>query len=75
MESLELRFCDYMEYRGYRAQVEFDEQDNIFVGAVMGIKDRLVFHGTSSVGMAISMVDCIEDYIKLCEEIGKQAEQ
>ena len=36
-----------MEYNGYHAQIEYDADDEIFVGKVYGITDSLNFHGTS----------------------------
>jgi predicted HicB family RNase H-like nuclease len=34
-----------MTYKGYKARVEFDPRDNIFVGRVLGIEDGISFHG------------------------------
>ena len=34
-----------MQYRGYTARIEFDEDDRIFVGHLAGIKDIVGFHG------------------------------
>ena len=36
-----------LEYKGYHASIEYDAEDNIFVGEVIGITDSLNFHGTS----------------------------
>ena len=36
-----------MEYNGYHAQIEYDADDEIFVGKVFGLADSLNFHGTS----------------------------
>ena len=36
-----------LEYKGYHASVEYDAEDNIFVGEVFGITDSLNFHGSS----------------------------
>ena len=32
-----------MEYKGYHAKIEFDQEDQIFVGQVLGINDSLFF--------------------------------
>jgi len=34
-----------MTYREYKARIEFDARDNIFVGRVLGIADSITFHG------------------------------
>ena len=64
-----------MEYNGYHAKVEFDNQDKIFVGTVMGLNDTLAFHGKSVNELEVSFRNCIEDYLDLCREIGKQPEK
>lgn len=64
-----------MEYNGYHAKVEYDDKDNIFVGTVLGLNDTLAFHGKSVDELRNSFKNCIEDYIDLCKEIGKQPEK
>jgi predicted HicB family RNase H-like nuclease len=34
-----------MSYRGYKAKIEFDERDNIFVGRVLNTSAIISFHG------------------------------
>jgi predicted HicB family RNase H-like nuclease len=34
-----------MTYKGYAARVEFDAEDHIFVGHIIGIRDIVGFHG------------------------------
>ena len=34
-----------MTYKGYAARVEFDAEDHIFVGHIIGIRDIVSFHG------------------------------
>ena len=36
-----------MTYKGYTARVEYDPRDEIFVGRVLGIEDRITFHGAT----------------------------
>ena len=36
-----------MNYKGYFAKVEFDVEDRIFVGHIIGIRDVVGFHGES----------------------------
>ena len=46
-----------MEYNGYHAKVEFDSEDQIFIGHVIGINDSLNFHGESVKELTQSMHD------------------
>ena len=36
-----------MQYRGYTARIEFDEDDRIFVGHIADIEAIVGFHGTT----------------------------
>lgn len=36
-----------MQYRGYLARIEFDEEANIFYGEVINIRDVITFQGKS----------------------------
>ena len=61
-----------MEYNGYHAKVEFDSEDQIFIGYVLGINDSLNFHGKSAKELTQSMHDCIDNYIDYCKQVGKE---
>lgn len=60
-----------LEYKGYHASIEYDAEDNIFVGEVFGISDSLNFHGTSVTELKEMFQQCIDNYLDLCEKIGK----
>lgn len=64
-----------MEYKGYHAKVEYDDDDNIFVGTVIGLNDILCFHGTSVDELTTAFQNCIENYLQWCKESGKQPEK
>ena len=53
-----------MEYKNYHAKIEFDEEDNIFVGQILGINDSLKFHGSSVSELHEAFHDSIENYLK-----------
>ena len=60
-----------LEYRGFHASVEYDAEDEIFVGEVLGISDSLNFHGTSVVELKEMFEQSIDNYLELCAKIGK----
>ncbi len=64
-----------MEYNGYHAKVEFDSEDQIFIGHVLGINDSLNFHGESVKELTQSMHDCIDNYLEYCKQVGKEPER
>ena len=45
-----------LEYKGYHATIEFDADDDIFVGKVFGIADSLNFLRGAIFQLAISIV-------------------
>ena len=64
-----------MEYKGYHAKIEFDADDCIFVGEVFGITDSLNFHGSSVEELKQMFEQSIDNYLELCQKIGKEPEK
>lgn len=64
-----------LEYKGYHASVEYDAEDEIFVGEVFGITDSLNFHGTSVDELKEMFAQCIDNYLQLCSKIGKSPDK
>ena len=64
-----------LEYKGYHASIEYDAADEIFVGTVFGITDSLNFHGTSVKELKEMFEQSIDNYLELCEKIGKCPEK
>lgn len=60
-----------LEYKGYHASVEFDAEDNLFVGEVFGVSDSLNFHGESVGELKEMFKQCIDNYLEICQKIGK----
>lgn len=64
-----------MEYQGYRAQIEYDSDDEVFVGKVYGITDALYFHGTSVAELEEMFHQSIDNYLDLCSRTGKEPDR
>ena len=64
-----------MEYKGYHAQIEYDSDDELFIGKVYGIVDSLYFHGTSVVELEEMFHQSIENYLQMCTETGKEPDK
>ena len=62
-------------YRGYAAVVEFDADDEIFVGRLAGINDIVGFHAESVVELKAAFHEAVDDYIEACAKAGKSAER
>jgi len=64
-----------LEYKGYHATINYDADDEIFVGEVFGVNDSLNFHGTSILELKEMFKQSIDNYLELCERIGKEPEK
>jgi predicted HicB family RNase H-like nuclease len=60
-----------MNYKGYAAKVEFDDEAMIFHGEVIGIRDVVTFQGKSIKEIEKSFHDSVDDYLDLCKERGE----
>ena len=64
-----------LEYKGYHAMIEYDAEDDIFVGEVFGIADSLSFHGESVEELKEMFRQSIDNYLELCKKIGKNPDK
>jgi predicted HicB family RNase H-like nuclease len=64
-----------MTYKGYKARVEFDPRDNIFVGRVLGIEDGISFHGSTVAALKESFAAAINHYLADCKTMGRKPEK
>ena len=64
-----------MEYRNYIARIEFDEQDNMFVGHLDGIKDIVGFHGSTMDALEVAFHEAVESYLAISRQTGRPAQK
>ncbi len=58
-----------MFYKGYSARIEFDDEDRIFVGHLVGIRDIVGFHGSSVDELEAAFHEAVDDYLAHCEKL------
>lgn len=61
-----------LEYKGYKGQIEFDEDSNMIHGRVINIYDVVNFKGTTAKEVKDAFEESIEDYLDMCEEMGEE---
>ncbi len=61
-----------MKYKGYFAKVEFDAEDRIFVGHIIGIRDVVGFHGESVEELEQSFKEAVDDYLDACKKLDQK---
>jgi predicted HicB family RNase H-like nuclease len=59
-----------MEYKGYRANVRFSDEDDAFLGKVVGIRAQIVFHGTSVRELRRNFRAVVDNYLAHCAKDG-----
>jgi len=64
-----------MKYKGYLAQVEFDDEANIFHGEVINTRDVITFQGQSVADLKKAFEDSVEDYLAFCSERGEEPDR
>ncbi len=60
-------------YKGYTAKIEFDSDDNILFGNIIGIRDTVGFHGESVIELKASFHEAVEFYLESCKKSGREA--
>lgn len=59
-----------MEYRGYRASYAYDEEDEMYVGRVEGIRDVITFEAETEDEVEAEFRASVDEYLAHCEEQG-----
>ncbi|HOR77756.1 MAG TPA: type II toxin-antitoxin system HicB family antitoxin [Anaerolineaceae bacterium] len=66
---------NYLKYKKYVGTVQFDADDRIFHGHVLGINDSISFEGSSVEELEQDFKAAIENYLETCRKIGKEPEK
>lgn len=64
-----------MEYKGYAAKVEFDDENETFFGEVVNLRDVITFEGQTVSELKQAFHDSVEDYLAFCAERGEEPEK
>jgi predicted HicB family RNase H-like nuclease len=56
-----------IKYKDYTAKVDFDSEDEIFVGKVIGINDIISFHAKTVEELNPAFHDAINHYLEACK--------
>lgn len=64
-----------LAYKGYFAPVEFNAEQHVLTGMVAGIRDVIVFEGSTAEEVEQCFHDAVDDYLEFCAEKGKEPER
>ncbi|EAZ88120.1 type II toxin-antitoxin system HicB family antitoxin [Crocosphaera chwakensis] len=57
-----------MKYKGYEAMVSVDDEQGIFHGEVINIRDVITFQGQSFSELKQAFIESVEDYLEFCAQ-------
>ena len=55
-----------MEYKGYIAKVDYDDEAGIFHGEVVNLRDVVTFAGESAAELRRAFQESVDDYLAFC---------
>jgi len=64
-----------MEYKGYVAKVEFDDEAKIFHGEVINLRDVITFEADNVDDLVRNFNASVDDYLDFCAERGEDPEK
>lgn len=64
-----------IKYKGYTGRIAFDAEDNILFGEVIGLRDMIMFQGTTVEEIVHAFHKSVDSYLRFCEEHNQQPEK
>lgn len=64
-----------MKYKHYLAQVEFDDEAELFHGEVINTKDVITFQGRTVSELKQAFHDSVDDYLAFCQQRGESPDK
>ena len=61
-----------LNYKSYTAKIEFDPDDNILFGNIIGIRDTVGFHGESVAELKDAFHEAVDFYLDSCKKAGRE---
>ncbi|MGB0166184.1 MAG: type II toxin-antitoxin system HicB family antitoxin [Luteibaculum sp.] len=65
----------YLEYKGYTGSIEYNHDDCILFGKVLGIQGLISYEGQTGKDLETDFKEAIDEYLALCQESGKHPEK
>ena len=64
-----------LEYKGYHADIVYDEENDYYSGLLYGIHDLVTFCGETQEEAEKDFYDAVEEYLEFCKEIDKEPDR
>lgn len=59
-----------MKYRGYTARIDYDSIENLFAGEIVGLSEKLTFHGAGVDELRADFEFAVDHYLASCAAMG-----
>jgi predicted HicB family RNase H-like nuclease len=63
-----------LEHKGYTGNVEFNADDEVFYGKILGIRDVVSFEADSVQKLKKAFREAVDDYLETCKLLNKNPE-
>ena len=64
---------DLLRHKDFIGSVHLSADDEVFYGKIEGINDLVTFEGQSVQALKQAFQEAVDDYLKICEDVGKPA--
>jgi predicted HicB family RNase H-like nuclease len=64
-----------LQYKGYDGAVEYSAEDRTWHGALLGIRDAVVYAGADQDSLECNFRAAVNEYLAFCAEEGKTTER
>ncbi len=64
-----------LNYKGYTAKIEFDSEDDIFFGNIIGIRDIVGFHGENVSELKNAFIEAVDFYLESSKKSGRKSDK
>lgn len=61
-----------INYKGFKSQIKFSADDNVFFGHLLGIDDVVSFHGETVDELKNAFHEAVDFHIEVCAREGKK---
>lgn len=64
-----------MKFRGYTARIDYDPNENLFIGEIVGLSELLTFHGAGVEELRADFEFAVNHYLASCAAMGSKPER
>lgn len=66
---------DYLVYKDYYGTMRIDIEQDMLFGHVIGMNDKIIYQGRTVKALEKDFQESVDEYIELCNEVGKKPEK